>query len=104
MIPNIDIIHFIILATIIFTIGISGIFMNRKNLLTILMSIELIFLAININMVAFSAYNQDLVGQIFAIFILVIAGAEAAIGIAILIIYYNQRQEIDINLKPKLQG
>ena len=104
MIPDIDIIHFIILSTIIFTIGISGIFMNRKNLLTILMSIELIFLAININMVAFSTYNQDLIGQIFAIFILVIAGAEAAIGIAILIIYYNQRQEIDINLKPKLQG
>lgn len=104
MIPNIDIIHFIILSTILFTIGISGIFMNRKNLLTILMSIELIFLAININMVAFSTYNQDLIGQIFAIFILVIAGAEAAIGIAILIIYYNQRKEIDITLKPKMQG
>jgi NADH-quinone oxidoreductase subunit K len=104
MIPNIDIIHFIILATILFAIGVSGIFMNRKNLLTILMSIELIFLAININMVAFSTYNQDLIGQIFAIFILVIAGAEAAIGIAILIIYYNQRKEIDITLKPKMQG
>ena len=104
MIPNIDIIHFIILATILFTIGVSGIFMNRKNLLTILMSIELIFLAININMVAFSTYNQDLIGQILAIFILVIAGAEAAIGIAILIIYYNQRKEIDITLKPKMQG
>jgi NADH-quinone oxidoreductase subunit K len=104
MIPNIDIIHFIILATILFTIGVSGIFMNRKNLLTILMSIELIFLAININMVAFSTYNQDLIGQIFAIFILVIAGAEAAIGIAILIIYYNQRKGIDITLKPKMQG
>lgn len=104
MIANIGIIHFIILATIIFTIGVSGIFMNRKNLLNILMSIELIFLSININMVAFSSYNQDLVGQIFAIFILVIAGAEAAIGIAILIIYYNQRQEIDINIKPKMRG
>jgi NADH-quinone oxidoreductase subunit K len=104
MIPNIDIIHFIILATILFTIGVSGIFMNRKNLLTILMSIELIFLAININMVAFSTYNQDLIGQFFAIFIVVIAGAEAAIGIAILIIYYNQRKGIDITLKPKMQG
>ncbi len=76
MIPNIDIIHFIILATIIFTIGVSGIFMNRKILLNMLMSIELVFLAVNINMVAFSAYNQDLLGQIFAIFILVITGAE----------------------------
>ena len=66
MIPDIDIMHFVILATIIFTVGVSGIFMNRKNLLTILMSIELIFLSININMVAFSTYNQDLLGQVFA--------------------------------------
>ena len=104
MIPNIDIINFIILATIIFTIGVSGIFMNRKNLLNMLMSIELVFLAVNINMVAFSAYNQDLLGQIFSIFILVITGAEAAIGIAILIVYYNLRSKLDINLKPKMQG
>jgi|TARA_B110000259_G_scaffold88931_1_gene103395 NADH-quinone oxidoreductase subunit K len=104
MIPDIDIMHFVILATIIFTVGVSGIFMNRKNLLTILMSIELIFLSININMVAFSTYNQDLLGQVFAIFILVIAGAEAAIGIAILIVYYNLRSGIDINLKPRMQG
>ena len=79
--------HYLILAATIFTIGIVGIFLNRKNIIVILMSIELMFLAVNINLVSFSIYLNDLTGQIFAIFILTVAAAEAAIGLAIIVIY-----------------
>ena len=89
--------HYLILAAILFTIGITGIFINRKNVITILMSIELMLLAVNINFVAFSAHLQDLVGQIFTLFILTVAAAEAAIGLAILVVYYRNRGNIEVD-------
>ena len=93
--------HYLTVAAILFTIGIFGIFINRKNVIIILMSIELILLAVNINLVAFSAFLGDLTGQIFALFILTVAAAEAAIGLAILVVYFRNRGTIaveDINL------
>ncbi len=84
-----------------FTIGVFGIFMNRKNVIVMLMSIELILLAVNINFVAFSSYLGDLVGQVFALFVLTVAAAEAAIGLAILVVYFRNRGTIaveDVNL------
>src|ERR687891_574623 len=93
--------HYLTLAAILFTIGIFGIFLNRKNVIVILMSIELILLAVNINLVAFSAFLGDLVGQVFALLVLTVAAAEAAIGLAILVVYYRNRGSIaveDINL------
>jgi NADH-quinone oxidoreductase subunit K len=85
----------------LFTIGVFGIFLNRKNVIVILMSIELLLLAVNINFVAFSAFLHDLVGQVFALFILTVAAAEAAIGLAILVVYFRNRGTIaveDVNL------
>ena len=96
--------HFVMLAAILFCIGISGIFLNRKNIISLLMSIELMLLSVNINFVAFSAYANDLVGQIFAIFILTVAGAEAAIGLAILIIYFQNRGTIEIDSVSSMKG
>jgi NADH-quinone oxidoreductase subunit K len=93
--------HYLIVAAILFTIGICGIILNRKNIIVILMSVELILLAVNINLVAFSSFLGDLTGQIFALFILTVAAAEAAIGLAILVTYYRNRGSIaveDINL------
>lgn len=94
--------HYLTVAAIIFTIGIFGIFLNRKNVIIILMSIELMLLAVNINFVAFSAVlHNDLVGQIFAMFVLTVAAAEAAIGLAILVVYFRNRGSIaveDINM------
>jgi NADH-quinone oxidoreductase subunit K len=93
--------HYLTVAAILFTIGVLGIFINRKNVIIILMSIELILLAVNINLVAFSAYLGDLTGQVFALFILTVAAAEAAIGLAILVVYFRNRGTIaveDINL------
>jgi NADH-quinone oxidoreductase subunit K len=93
--------HYLTLAAIIFTLGVFGIFLNRKNVIIILMSIELILLAININLVAFSAYLGDLAGQVFAMFVLTVAAAEAAIGLAIVVVYFRNRGSIeveDINL------
>ena len=81
--------HYLILAAIIFTIGIIGIFLNRKNLIVILMCIELLLLAVNINLVSFSIFLNDLNGQIFTLFILTVAAAEAAIGLAIIVVYYR---------------
>ena len=83
--------HYLGVAAILFTLGIFGIFLNRKNVIIILMSIELMLLAVNINLVAFSAYAGDLVGQIFALFILTVAAAEAAIGLAILVVFFRNR-------------
>ena len=82
--------HYLTVAACLFTLGIFGIFINRKNVIVILMSIELILLAVNINLVAFSHFNDDLVGQVFALFILTVAAAEAAIGLAIIVVYYPQ--------------
>jgi len=89
------------LAAIIFTIGVLGIFLNRKNVIIILMSVELILLAVNINFVAFSAYLGNLIGQVFALFVLTVAAAEAAIGLAILVVYFRNRGSIaveDVNV------
>jgi|TARA_R110002072_G_scaffold28235_4_gene90859 NADH-quinone oxidoreductase subunit K len=93
--------HYLSVAAVLFTLGIFGIFLNRKNVIIIMMSIELMLLAVNINFVAFSAYLQDLVGQVFALFILTVAAAEAAIGLAILVVYFRNRGSIaveDINV------
>jgi NADH-quinone oxidoreductase subunit K len=93
--------HYLTVSSILFTLGIFGIFLNRKNVIIILMSIELMLLAVNINFVAFSAFLHDLVGQIFAMFVLTVAAAEAAIGLAILVVYFRNRGTIaveDINL------
>jgi NADH-quinone oxidoreductase subunit K len=93
--------HYLTVAAILFTLGIFGIFVNRKNVIIILMSIELMLLAINLNFVAFSAYLGDLAGQVFAMFVLTVAAAEAAIGLAILVVYFRNRGSIeveDINL------
>jgi len=93
--------HYLTVAAILFTLGIFGIFLNRKNVIVILMSIELMLLAVNINFVAFSAHLGDLVGQVFAMLILTVAAAEAAIGLAIVVVYFRNRGSIaveDINL------
>ena len=93
--------QYLVVAAILFTIGVLGIFLNRKNIIIILMSVELILLAVNINFVAFSTYLGDLVGQVFALFILTVAAAEAAIGLAILVVYFRNRGTIaveDVNL------
>ena len=93
--------HYLTVAAILFTLGVLGIFLNRKNVIIILMSIELILLAVNINFVAFSVFHNDLVGQAFAMFVLTVAAAEAAIGLAVLVVYYRNRGSIaveDVNL------
>ena len=93
--------HYLIVGAILFTLGIFGIFLNRKNVIVILMSIELILLAVNINLVAFSTHLGDIVGQVYALFVLTVAAAEAAIGLAILVAYFRNRGSIaveDINL------
>ena len=86
--------HYLILGVVIFSIGIIGIFLNRKNVIVILMSIELILLAVNINLVSFSIFINDLTGQVFAMFILTVAAAEAAIGLAIIVVYYRNKGTI----------
>ena len=88
--------HYLTLGAVIFSIGIIGIFLNRKNIIVILMSIELILLAVNINLVAFSIYSGDLAGQVFTLFILTVAAAEAAIGLAILVVLYRNKGSIDV--------
>jgi NADH-quinone oxidoreductase subunit K len=100
----VSITHFLTLSAILFCIGVSGIFLNRKNVISLLMSIELMLLSININFVAFSSYLQDMVGQVFAIFVLTVAGAEAAIGLAILVIYFHNRKNIEIENISSMKG
>ena len=93
--------HHLTVAAILFTLGIFGIFLNRKNVIVILMSVELMLLAVNLNLVAFSAHLGDLTGQVFALMVLTVAAAEAAIGLAILVVYFRNRGTIeveDINL------
>src|SRR3990167_11231015 len=93
--------HYLTVAAILFTLGIFGVFINRKNVIVILMSVELILLAVNLNLVAFSAFLGDLVGQVFALFVLTVAAAEASIGLAILVVFHPNRGSIaveDVNL------
>ena len=104
VLQNIQITHFLTLSIIVFCIGLSGIFLNRKNIITLLMSIELMLLAVNINFVAFSAYLHDLVGQIFAMFVLTVAGAEAAIGLAILVLYNKNKGNIEVQTASTMKG
>ena len=96
--------HYLTLAAIIFTIGVVGIFLNRKNVIVILMSIELILLAVNINLVAFSIFINDLSGQIFILFILTVAAAEAAIGLAIIVVYFRNSDTIRVEEIKNLKG
>ena len=96
--------HYLSLAAIIFSIGLAGVFLNRKNIIVILMSIELILLAVNINLVSFSIFINDLTGQIFTLFILTVAAAEAAIGLAIIVVYYRNSGTIRVEEIDKLKG
>ena len=93
--------HYLTVAAILFTLGVFGIFLNRKNVIVILMSVELILLAVNINFVAFSTHLNDIVGQVFALIVLTVAAAEAAIGLAVLVVFYRNRGSIaveDVNM------
>lgn len=101
---SIGIMHYLVVSSLLFTIGICGIFLNRKNIITILMSVELILLSVNINFVAFSVMLGDLTGQIFAMFILTVAAAEAAIGLAILVIYFRNRGSIEVEDVNMMRG
>jgi NADH-quinone oxidoreductase subunit K len=96
--------HYLSVAAILFTLGIFGIFLNRKNVIIILMSIELMLLAVNINLVAFSVHLNDLVGQVFAMFVLTVAAAEAAIGLAILVVYFRNRGSIGVEDVNMMKG
>ena len=96
--------HYLTVAAILFTIGVFGIFLNRKNVIVILMAIELILLAVNLNLVAFSAFLHDLTGQIFAMFVLTVAAGEAAIGLAILVIYFRSRGTIAVDDVNRMKG
>jgi len=101
---TIGLIHYLVVAAILFTMGVLGIFLNRKNLIVILMAIELILLAVNINLVAFSAFLNDLVGQVFAMFVLTVAAGESAIGLAILVIYFRGRGTIAVDDVNRMKG
>ena len=101
---DIGLVHYLTLASILFTMGVFGIFLNRKNVIIILMCIELILLSVNINFVAFSAFLGDLTGQIFTMFILTVAAAEAAIGLAILVIFFRNKGSIAVEDISSLKG
>ncbi|MGY6551954.1 MAG: NADH-quinone oxidoreductase subunit NuoK [Erythrobacter sp.] len=96
--------HYLTVGAILFVLGVLGIFLNRKNVIVILMAIELILLSVNINLVAFSAFMQDLVGQIFAMMVLTVAAAEAAVGLAILVIYYRGHGTIAVDDINRMKG
>ena len=96
--------HYLIVSAILFTIGVLGIVMNRRNIILMLMAIELILLSVNINLVAFSAFSGDVVGQVFAMFVLTVAAAEAAIGLAILVIFFRRRGTIAIDDASRMRG
>jgi NADH-quinone oxidoreductase subunit K len=96
--------HYLSVAAILFTLGIAGIFLNRKNVIIILMSIELILLAVNINLVAFSFFLNDIVGQVYALFVLTVAASEAAIGLAILVVFYRNRGSIAVDDISLMKG
>jgi len=96
--------HYLSVAAILFTLGIFGIFLNRKNVIVILMSIELMLLAVNINLVALSAFMGDLLGQVFALFVLTVAAGEAAVGLAIVVVYFRNRGSIDVTDISMMKG
>ena len=96
--------HYLTVGAILFTLGVFGIFINRKNIIVILMSVELILLAVNINFVAFSVFLNDMVGQVFAMFVLTVAAGEAAIGLAILVIYFRNRGTIAVDDVRQMRG
>ena len=96
--------HYLSVAAILFTLGIAGIFLNRKNVIIILMSIELILLSVNINLVAFSSFLCDIVGQVFALFVLTVAAAEAAVGLAILVTFFRNRGNIAVDDASMMKG
>jgi NADH-quinone oxidoreductase subunit K len=96
--------HYLTVAAILFTIGVFGIFVNRKNVIVILMSIELILLAVNINLVSFSVYLHQVVGQIYAMFVLTVAAAEAAVGLAILVTFFRNRGDIAVDDANVMKG
>ena len=96
--------HYLTVSAILFTLGVFGIFLNRKNVIIILMSVELLLLAVNLNMVAFSSFLNDIAGQVFALFILTVAAAEAAIGLAILVVFYRNRGSISVDDVNVMKG
>lgn len=101
---NVTLSHFLVLGAIIFSLGVIGLLLGRRNIITILMSLELMLLAININFVAFSSYNHTISGHVFALFVLTIAAAEAGIGLAILVLYFRHRKDITIDSNNSLKG
>ena len=101
---TITLLHYLVLAALLFTIGVCGIFLNRKNVITLLMSIELMLLSVNTNFVAFSAYLGDVLGQVFTMFVLTVAAAEAAIGLAILVVYFRNRGSIAVEDISEMRG
>ena len=96
--------HYLAVAAILFTIGVLGIFVNRKNIIVILLSIELILLAVNINLISFSVYQHNVVGQIYAMFVLTVAAAEAAVGLAILVTFFRNRRNIAVDDANMMKG
>ena len=104
MINEITLEHFLILSALLFTIGVAGLLMNRKNVIAILMAIEIMLLAVNINFVSFSVYQQEITGQIFSIFILAIAAAETSIGLAILVLYFRNKGSIEVDNINQMRG
>ncbi|MGL5784859.1 MAG: NADH-quinone oxidoreductase subunit NuoK [Alphaproteobacteria bacterium] len=101
---EIHITHYLVVSAILFTIGVFGIFLNRRNVIVILMAIELMLLAVSLNFVAFSHFLQDLSGQIFTFFVLTVAAAESAIGLAILVVYFRQRASIEVDAANLMKG
>lgn len=104
MMNNISLEHYLIVSAFIFTIGMTGLFINRKNVISILMSVELMLLSININFVAFSTFLNELSGQVFSILILTIAAAETAIGLAILVLFYRNKNSIEVEDISEMRG
>jgi NADH-quinone oxidoreductase subunit K len=96
--------HYLILSAVVFVIGVIGIFLNRKNIIVLLMSVELMLIAVNINLVAFSVYLQDIVGQVFTMFVLTVAAGEAAIGLAILVVFFRNKGSIHVDDINTLKG
>jgi NADH-quinone oxidoreductase subunit K len=101
---SIGLTQYLVVAALLFTIGVFGIFVNRRNIIIVLMAIELILLAVNINLVAFSSYLHDVTGQIFAMFVLTVAAAEAAVGLAILVTFFRNRGDIEVDQANVMKG
>ena len=104
MFVNVSLTYYLVLAALLFVIGVVGIFINRKNIILLLMCLELMLLAVNINFVAFSTFNQNITGQVFSFFILTVAAAEVAIGLAILTLYFRSRGTVDVESADMMKG